>query len=240
MAIRIALNHKTSYRYPKPVWLSPQVIRLRPAPHCRTRILDYSLTVKPRPHFINWQHDPYGNHLARLVFPKQTKNFSIEVDLIAEMTVINAFDFFMDKEAEKFPFTYHALLHRELLPYFEAIPAGPRMTEFLAEIRKTDVPTIDYLVGLNQKLCRSIKYLIRMDPGIQTPEETLALGSGSCRDTSWLLVQVLRHLGLAARFASGYLIQLKPDVTSLDGPSGTGADFTDLHAWAEVYLPGAG
>jgi uncharacterized protein (DUF2126 family)/transglutaminase-like putative cysteine protease len=240
MSIRVALNHKTSYRYAKPAWLSPQVIRLRPAPHCRTAISSYSLKIKPEPHFINWQQDPYGNRLARLVFPKQTKIFSVEVDLIAEMTVINAFDFFMEKEAEKFPFAYDAVLKRELLPYLEAIPAGPRMKDFLAAVCKKNVATIDYLVELNQKLCGLIKYLIRLEPGIQTPEETLALSSGSCRDTSWLLVQALRHLGLAARFVSGYLIQLKPDVASLDGPSGASVDFTDLHAWAEVYLPGAG
>jgi uncharacterized protein (DUF2126 family)/transglutaminase-like putative cysteine protease len=240
MSIRVALNHKTSYTYARNAWLSPQVIRLRPAPHARTPILSYSLKIEPAEHFINWQQDPYGNRLARLVFPKQTKKFSVEVDLIAEMTVINAFDFFMEKEAETFPFKYDAVLGKELLPYLEALPLGPKFAEFLASVRKTDVKTIDYLVELNQKLCAKIKYLIRMEPGIQTPEETLTLGSGSCRDTSWLLVQTLRHLGLAARFASGYLIQLTPDVKSLDGPSGTSVDFTDLHAWAEVYLPGAG
>jgi len=240
MSIRVALNHKTSYTYARAAWLSPQVIRLRPAPHCRTPILSYSLKVEPYEHFINWQQDPYGNRLARLVFPKKTKKFTVQVDLIAEMTVINAFDFFMEKEAETFPFKYDAVLARELIPYLETIPAGPKLAAFLASERKENVPTINYLVALNQKLCGMIKYLIRMEPGIQTPEETLSLASGSCRDTSWLLVQVLRHLGLAARFASGYLIQLKPDVTSLDGPSGASADFTDLHAWAEVYLPGAG
>jgi uncharacterized protein (DUF2126 family)/transglutaminase-like putative cysteine protease len=240
MSIRVALNHKTSYTYARNAWLSPQVIRLRPAPHCRTPVLSYSLKVEPAEYFINWQQDPYGNRLARLVFPKKTKKFSVEVDLVAELTIINAFDFFMEKEAETFPFKYDAVLAKELIPYLEVIPAGPKLAPFLESVRKENVSTINYLVELNQKLCGMIKYLIRMEPGIQTPEETLALGSGSCRDTSWLLVQVLRHLGLAARFASGYLIQLKPDVTSLDGASGASADFTDLHAWAEVYLPGAG
>ena len=240
MSIRVALNHKTSYTYARPAWLSPQVIRLRPAPHARTPILSYSLRVTPEEHFINWQQDPYGNRLARLVFPKPTKKFSVEVDLIAEMTVINAFDFFMEKEAEQFPFKYDAVLKRELSPYFETLPLEPKLAEFLASLKKTDIKTIDFLVGLNQKLSQQIKYLIRMEPGIQTPEETLVLCSGSCRDSSWLLVQALRNLGLAARFASGYLIQLTPDVKSLDGPSGTAVDFTDLHAWAEVYLPGAG
>jgi uncharacterized protein (DUF2126 family)/transglutaminase-like putative cysteine protease len=240
MSIRVALNHKTSYTYARNAWLSPQVIRLRPAPHCRTPIHSYSLKVEPAEHFINWQQDPYGNRLARLVFPKATKKFSVQVDLIAEMTVINAFDFFIETEAEMFPFQYDAVLAKELIPYLEAMPAEPKLAAFIESMKKTGVKTIDYLVELNQKLSQLIKYVIRMEPGIQTPEQTLTLLSGSCRDTSWLLVQVLRHLGLAARFASGYLIQLKPDVTSLDGPSGASADFTDLHAWAEVYLPGAG
>ncbi|MDB5356976.1 MAG: transglutaminase domain protein [Phycisphaerales bacterium] len=240
MAIRVALNHKTSYRYARPVWLSPQVLRLRPAPHCRTPVLSYSLSIKPEGHFINWQQDPYGNRLARLVFPKQTRSFSVEVDLIAELTVINPFDFFVDKDAENYPFKYDAVLSRELIPYLEADSAGLKLLEYVARVRKENVRTVDYLVELNHRLSKEIKYLIRLEPGIQKPEETLSLLSGSCRDSSWLLVQILRHLGLAARFVSGYLIQLVPDVKSLDGPSGAERDFTDLHAWAEVYLPGAG
>ncbi|MDB5305686.1 MAG: transglutaminase domain protein, partial [Phycisphaerales bacterium] len=240
MAIRVALNHKTSYKYARPVWLSPHVLRLRPAPHCRTPVLSYSLSVKPEGHFINWQQDPYGNRLARLVFPKQTRNFSVEVDLVAELTVVNPFDFFVDKDAESYPFKYDAVQARELTPYLEAGPAGPKVTNYVAQVRKENVKTVDYLVELNHRLSKEIKYLIRLEPGIQKPEDTLTLLSGSCRDTSWLLVQILRQLGLAARFVSGYLIQLVADVKSLDGPSGAERDFTDLHAWAEVFLPGAG
>jgi len=240
MSIRVALNHKTNYRFGREVWLSPHVVRLRPAPHARTPVLSYSLRVNPQDHFINWQQDPYSNRMARLVFPKKAKELSIEVDLIAELTVINPFDFFLDKYAEEFPFAYDAVLARELTPYLEKQPAGPKLTEFLKENRKSAVRTVDYLVELNQKLSQQIKYLIRMEPGIQTPEQTLTLCSGSCRDSAWLLVQILRHLGLASRFVSGYLIQLVPDVKSLDGPVGADKDFTDLHAWAEAYLPGAG
>jgi len=240
MPIRVALNHKTNYRFARAAWLSPHVLRLRPAPHARTPVLSYSLRVTPEEHFINWQQDPYGNRLARLVFPKKSHELAIEVDLIAELTVINPFDFFLEKYAEEFPFKYDAVLAQELIPYLAAEPMAPMLEAYVKEVRKEKVRTVDFLVGLNQELSKQIKYLIRMEPGIQTPEETLTKRSGSCRDTAWLLVQILRNLGLAARFVSGYLIQLVPDVKSLDGPSGVSADFTDLHAWAEVYIPGAG
>ena len=240
MGIRVALNHKTRYRYAKPVWLSPHVVRLRPAPHSRTPVHSYSLKITPAEHFINWQQDPYSNHLARLVFPKKASEFSVEVDLVAELTVINAFDFFLEKYAEKFPFKYDPALAKELAPYLEAAAPDPKLQKLIGEMHREKMRTVDYLVALNQTIQQRTKYLIRMEPGIQTPEETLTLQSGSCRDSAWLQVQLLRHLGLAARFVSGYLIQLAPDVKSLDGPSGPEKDFTDLHAWTEVYLPGAG
>ncbi|MFN9209984.1 MAG: DUF2126 domain-containing protein [Betaproteobacteria bacterium] len=240
MSIHVALNHATEYRYDRRVGLSPQVVRLRPAPHCRTPILSYSLRIEPQPHFINWQQDPFANYLARLVFPEKTTEFKITVDLVAQMAVYNPFDFFLEPSAEKVPFTYEAGLHHDLLPYLAKEELTPRWREFVASIDSSECRTIDFLVALNQRLQREIKYLIRMEPGVQTPEETLTRAAGSCRDTVCLLVQTLRHLGLAARFVSGYLIQLKPDVKSLDGPSGAEHDFTDLHAWCEVYLPGAG
>ncbi|HVO09003.1 MAG TPA: transglutaminase family protein [Burkholderiaceae bacterium] len=240
MSIHVALNHVTHYRYDRRVGLSPQVVRLRPAPHCRTRILSYSLRIEPENHFINWQQDPFSNHLARLVFPEKTSEFKVTVDLVAEMAVYNPFDFFLEPGAEKFPFAYDDALKQELAPYLAAERATPRVEALLDTIDRAEQRTIDFLVALNQRLQHDVRYLIRMEPGVQTPEQTLELASGSCRDTGWLLVQLLRHLGLAARFVSGYLIQLKPDVRALDGPSGTEVDFTDLHAWCEVYLPGAG
>src|SRR5579864_4094657 len=240
MAIRVALNHQTIYRYDRLVALAPHIIRLRPAPHCRTPIHAYSLSVHPGGHFLNWQQDPYSNYLARLVFPKPARELHVEVDLVAEMTVINPFDFFLDESAEKVPFTYEPELARELTPYLEALPAGPKLQALIDNVRRDGIRTVDYLVELNARLQRDIRYIIRMEPGIQTCEETLELQSGSCRDTAWLLVQLLRRLGLAARFVSGYLIQLTADVKALDGPSGPARDFTDLHAWAEVYVPGAG
>ncbi len=240
MSIRVAINHKTSYHYDHPVQLSPHVLRLRPASHSRTAVSAYSLTIKPDKHFINWQQDPFGNYLARLVFPEKTTEFSIEVDLIADMTVINPFDFFLEEYAEHYPFSYPEQLAKELAPYLEIREQGPLLKTFLAGLKWDKQGIVDFLVGINQAVNQVVNYAIRMEPGVQSCEETLEKKLGSCRDSGWLLVQVLRHMGLAARFVSGYLVQLVADVKSLDGPSGTDHDFTDLHAWAEVYIPGAG
>ena len=244
MSIRVALTHKTRYRFDRPVTLSPHEVRLRPAPHCRTRIHSYSLTIRPTDHFINWQQDPYGNYLARLVFPERATELEVVVDLVADLTVINPFDFFVEPSAEQFPFVYPPQLAKELAPFLEVEPRGPLLGEWLERLKTADLgasnSTTDVLVQLNQRLQQEIEYVVRLEPGIQRCEQTLALRRGSCRDSAWLLVQVLRHLGLAARFVSGYLIQLVADVKPLEGPAGPKQDFTDLHAWAEVYVPGAG
>ena len=240
MSIRVAVRHRTVYNYDRPVVLSPHLIRLRPAAHSRTPILAYSLKVEPQTHFVNWQQDPFGNFVARFVFPEKARKFSIDVELIAEMTVINPFDFFVEEYADKWPFAYEAQLAHELSPYLKINESGPELRKWLADIDRTPKNTVTFLVELNHRLQQDIGYVIRMEPGVQAGEETLTTRRGSCRDSGWLLVQILRNLGLAARFVSGYLVQLTPDVKALDGPSGPEADFTDLHAWAEVFVPGAG
>ncbi|HEX7811015.1 MAG TPA: transglutaminase family protein, partial [Burkholderiales bacterium] len=243
MTIRVGLTHETTYRFDKPVALSPHEIRLRPAPHCRTPINSYSLKLLPAKHFMNWQQDPFGNWVARAVFPEKANELRVIVDLVADMTVINPFDFFVEQYAEKYPFTYASQLQVELSPFLEKETPGPLLAGWLAGFRRDlrpEMAIVDMLVAANSRLQRDIGYIVRMEPGIQTCEETLGSGKGSCRDSAWLLVQAFRHLGLAARFASGYLIQLAADVKALDGPSGTERDFTDLHAWTEVYIPGAG
>ncbi len=240
MSIRIAINHKTTYQYDRFVSLSPHIFRLRPAVHSRTPIQAYSFKVTPEEHFINWQQDPFGNYQARVVFPEKTRELSIQVEVIADMIVINPFDFFVEDYAERYPFTYKEDLHKELVPYLETEASGLLLDKWLEEIDKSPKNINDFLVYINQKLNRDINYNIRMEAGVQTCEETLEKALGSCRDSAWLLVQILRRLGLAARFVSGYLVQLTADIKSLDGPSGPENDFTDLHAWTEVYIPGAG
>ncbi|MFM7214587.1 MAG: transglutaminase family protein, partial [Verrucomicrobiota bacterium] len=255
MAIHVALHHRTHYRYDKPVGHGPHVVRLRPAPHSRTRILSYSQRITGGPHFIHWQQDPFSNWNARLTFPDPMEELCLEIDLVAEMSVLNPFDFFLEPQATAFPFLYGGSLGRDLEPFFDVGEPPALVLDFLHSTCRillgTDwafplapsvhrVQTIDFIVALNRRVQETIRYLIRLEPGVQSPETTLRLGSGSCRDSAWLLVHLMRHLGLAARFVSGYLIQLAPDVKPVSGPSGPSSDFTDLHAWCEVYLPGAG
>jgi transglutaminase-like putative cysteine protease len=233
VSIHAAIEHRTTYHFDRLVGIGPHLVRLRPAPHCRTPILAYSLQVQPTGHFLNWQQDPFGNHLARLVFPEPARELSVTVGLLADMAAINPFDFFLDEDAQAWPLCYDPELARDLAPYLEIGAGGPRLEGWIAGVPRTATPTIDFLVALNERVRGDVTYELRMDPGVQAPEQTLTRASGSCRDSAWLLVEILRRLGIAARFASGYLVQLRED-------EHLGGDFTDLHAWAEAYVPGAG
>ena len=246
MSVKVALEHRTTYEFAHPVAVAPHVVRLRPAPHCRTPIEAYSLDITPKNHFLNWQQDPFGNWLARLVFPEKTDRLEITVGLVADLMTINPFDFFIEEYAERFPFTYNEELAADLTPYLRPVADSVEASNWRAHLPALPddgVPTVDFLAGLNAAVHRDVAYDVRMEPGVQTPDETLQRRIGSCRDSAWLLVSLLRQYGLAARFVSGYLVQLSSDpyvVEHLDGPTGPPQDFTDLHAWAEVYVPGAG
>ncbi|MEP6798677.1 MAG: transglutaminase family protein [Lapillicoccus sp.] len=253
MSIKVALEHRTTYHFAHPVHVGPHVVRLRPAPHSRTPIEAYSLDVKPASHFLNWQQDPFGNWLARLVFPERVTELDITVGLVADLMVINPLDFFIEDYAERFPFAYEPSLAADLAPYLRpvgesAVPQegevpGPVVSAWrtaLPDLPAAGVPTVQFLSDLNRAVNADVAYSVRMEVGVQSPDETLTRAIGSCRDSAWLLVSLLRQYGLAARFVSGYLVQLTADLKSLDGPSGPDQDFTDLHAWTEVFIPGAG
>ncbi len=245
MSQKIALYHRTEYRYDRSIMLGPQTIRLRPAAHCRTPVISYSLRITPNQHFLNWQQDVSGNFQARVVVPDATDRFQVEVDLVADLVAINPFDFFVEQGFESVPFRYPASNQAELSPFLRTLTGEAQFVAWLAEIRRIfdqpgGMPSVPFFSKLTELVRDRVDYSIRMEPGVQTPEETLTRASGSCRDSAWLLVQTLRHLGLAARFVSGYLVQLAFDQKPVDGPVGPEKDFTDLHAWCEVYLPGAG
>ncbi len=236
MGVLVALNHRTQYKYERPITLGPQVVRLRPAPHCRTPILSYSLTVKPAEHVVKWLHDIYNNHLARFIFQEKTNEFAVEVNLVAEISAINPFDFLLEPGSETVTFQYRANRTKDPDPYRATQSAGPLLQSFLRSLTCNQCGTTAFLVDLNSRIKNMIGYTVRMEPGVQSCEQTLERRTGSCRDMAWFLVQVLRHAGFASRFASGYLIQLASTDDSMD----VSKDSAELHAWAEVFLPGAG
>jgi transglutaminase-like putative cysteine protease len=231
--MRIHLQHVTRYQYDRPVTLGPQIVRLHPTPHCRARIAAYALSVDPKSHFINWQQDPLANHLARVVFTQVMQEFKLTVDMDVELVASNPFDFFLDPSADFFPFAYSARDARALAPYLVCEPE-PELLAYLQAMGGKPARTLDYLVALNQRVQQDTRYQVRLEAGVQTPLQTLQWGSGSCRDSGWLLVQLLRLSGLAARFVSGYLLDVDPTAPH------PALDNSQLHAWAEVYLPGAG
>ena len=240
MGIQVALHHRTQYRYAKPVSLGPQTVQLRPAPHCRTPILSYSLEITPSEHTVSWHFDALSNHVARVLVPQKTLQFGTDVRLTADLTAVNPFDFLVEPAYATFPFHYSPELAQDLAPYLSVEPAGPLQQELLASLSGAPQSTVSFLVSLNERLRDEISYTMRMEHGVQSCEQTLELRSGSCRDSAWLLVQVCRHLGIAARFVSGYLIQLAEDSAAADDSTAPKVDSVDLHAWAEVFFPGAG
>ncbi len=236
MPIRVSLQHHTRYAYDHPVWLSPHLLRLKPAAHCPAPVEAYSLTVTPGNHALHWQQDPFGNFLARVTFPEPTPSMSISVEMIAAIGVTNPFDFLLEDYAREFPFVYDPQLKKDLTPYLQPGERGPLLEQWLMEADVSPGGTIDFLVGLNRRVHQQIAYTVRLEAGVQSNEKTLELALGSFRDSAWLLVGILRTLGLAARIVYGYWVQMDTGELSPDGKPVK--DSFALHAWAEVYLPG--
>ena len=230
---RVALRHVTTYRYSGPASLGPQFIRLRPAAHARAAIEQYALTIEPADHRLTWGQDPFGNWVARMLTFAEPEALRVVVELVADLQPVNPFDFFVEGWAARWPFTYPDGLASDLAPFLARIDGGERFDDFLARFEGGTHDTVQLLLDLNTALRAAVDYRERLEPNTQAPEETLAIASGSCRDSSWLLVALLRRLGIAARFVSGYSIQL---ANGAEVP----ADTVDLHAWAEAFVPGAG
>ncbi|MDQ6619804.1 MAG: transglutaminase family protein [Pseudomonadota bacterium] len=254
MAIRIALEHRTRYTYDRPVDLSPHEIRLRPASHARTLIEAYALAIRGARHSIHWQQDAYGNRVARAVFEGTAQELAIDVRLTAQLAAVNPFDFLVAEHADRFPFTYLPEERRALLPYLASAPAAASVAAWADRVAKRfgvgEAQTVEVLVGINQELSTGIDYETRMEPGVKPGQQTLGDARGSCRDSAWLLVEILRHCGFAARFVSGYLVQLASSKVGDDSRAGSDAtehhaaapvhDSAAFHAWCEAYVPGAG
>ncbi len=230
--------------YPKPVSLGAHTLRLHPASHAKAHVETYHLGCEQAER-IQWTIDPYGNKVARISFPwdERFRELDILVELVVEVRSVNPFDFFVDHRVEELGFTYPAEYALELAPFLglddPAFACGEQFETFLAEM-PDEGRTVDAIVQMNALVNRRIDYVIREEPGVWTPEETLAQGRGSCRDSAMLLVALLRRRGIAARFVSGYLIQVTDEGMLPDLPKGLDHDVVDLHAWAEAYVPGAG
>jgi len=234
-ATAVALRHRTTYDFDHPVVLGPHSIRLRPSPHCPVPILRYELAVDPHDADVLWHHDPHDNWVARAFFRSLAGRLDIDVRIEARLDPVNPFDFYVDDWALRYPFAYPQALARELAAYLWRDELSARAKAFVDEVRSAVAgrTTAEAVTTANRMTHERISYLTRDEQGVLQPDETLARGCGSCRDSAWLLVQVLRQLDIAARFSSGYLVQLErpPDVPR---------DTLALHAWCEAYLPGAG
>lgn len=232
---QVRVKHTTEYLFDRSVAISPHLVQLRPAAHCRSPILSYSLLATPSDHYVHWQQDPFGNYLARFIFSTPSQSLRFDVDMLIDVIPYNPFDFFIEFEAAQYPFNYSARLRRDLSPYIEVTEPSAIVGRWADKFRKESTETVDFLVALNQSMKSEIEYIVRLEPGIQSCEETLNGRRGSCRDISWLLIQVLRELGLASRFVSGYLVEVAGD-SKIDATQSA----ANLHAWVEVYITGAG
>ena len=221
--------HRTHYHYSHPVFLEPFTVRLRPRCDASQTLRDYRIAVTPSPSGITHCIGLYGNNTETIWFSGLHEHLLIEVHTLVETHRGNPFDFFVtDPAALKLPLRYEPLLARVLDHYRERDGDHPQLDGFAQEMaRAAKHETIPFLTLLAEELYRRLEYMLRENGDPWTPEETLKQGKGSCRDSAMLFIDICRCVGMAARFVSGYCI-------------GDAADGGDMHAWVEVFLPGAG
>ncbi|MFT8550349.1 MAG: transglutaminase family protein [Acetobacter okinawensis] len=226
MSSHVTLLHRTCYRYDRPVSMGPQTIRLRPMQASRTPIESYGLHISPKGSQLRWERDSCGNDVACVGFSDRLTHFDIEVSLVADMTVYDPLlQTSSDDACEDLPLAH----------YLNQADCAPEVMDFLADCPKSaGEDALEDMMALNEAIASRVAYQRRLEPGIWSPEQTLRNGSGSCRDSAWLFVNMARCRGYAARFVSGYLIQSAPTAEGAELLTG------DLHAWTQIFIPERG
>lgn len=234
----LRIIHLTRYEYSQRVTFAPHAVYLRPRETPRQLLHRFELTLTPTALSRVATTDAEGNALEWIYFPNEAESNVLEFrsESIVETRDVNPFDFYLRPTALVFPFRYIDSDHYVLTPCL-ALPSGSNEDELrswlAARLPSPPAETVPYLTALNTAVHNALTYRVRYEPGIQTPAETLSLGSGSCRDYAVFFIALCRLQGLAARFVSGYLYEPpNPEITNPIPP--------EMHAWAEVYLPGAG
>ena len=248
MSTRIALTHTIDRRYARRLVLPTHWLRLRPAPHTKAAIEAYSLSVGTEPHFLNWVRDPFENHLARLDLPEPVFGLNMAVDIVADLAPANPFDFLTEPYAASFPFEYPEQLQKELTPYLHLPKAGPRLADYLGALDADSAYIIEKLGKLTGNVHRSLAIVGSAQPGAVDLEDVVKRGTASPWEAAWLMAVSLRHLGVAARFTAGYRVVLASEAVPIhawtadaeDSETSLWLDSASLHAWCEVFLPGAG
>jgi transglutaminase-like putative cysteine protease len=229
---RLQIRHLTHYHYAEQVRLLPHTLHLRPRDGYDIRVQSSKLEIKPG-FQIRWKRDIYDNSVAVVNFLALAQELVIASDVVVEHYEDQPLNFVLEENARRFPFQYDAAERIDLAPYQSAVFPQDQalLKDWIADVYNPQfsVDTIDMLTMINQKIANRLQYMVREEPGVQSPATTLTTGRGSCRDFATLFIEICRLYGLASRFTSGYV--LNETVAPWN---------TATHAWAEVFLPGSG